>query len=125
MTNAPTDPPLVIHFAGISRSDALENAIRFHVDRLQRHVPAPLACRVALSSESKRAPLAGPFRARVAVVLPGRRFEVVVSKADARDAYNVLRDAFDAVDRRLHDSDQLHGCAHGPKDLRAGEPGVA
>lgn len=66
-----------------------------------------MSCRVALSSASKRAPLAGPFSARVALVLPDRQVEAAASRPDARDPYNVLRDVFDAIDRKLGDSDRI------------------
>lgn len=97
--------PLVIHFAGITRSIALENAIRAHVHRLEQHVHDLMACRVAIFKEAHGTSAGGLFSARVSVVVPGR--EIVVSNMHDGDVYCAVRDAFDSIGRRLEDDAQF------------------
>lgn len=116
-----------IQFDSIARSDAVEDFARSRADYLERHFSDLTGCRVTLSRESRHGQTGGFFSARVAMTLPGR--ELIVSHAHEHDAYIALRDAFDAVNRRLEDSEQIRRgrvkhhatLAHRDADDTAGE----
>lgn len=97
--------PFTLQFDGLAHSDAVEDLARSRVEHLERHFADLTACRVAISRESRHGQAGGFFSARVAMTLPGR--ELIVSHAHEHDAYIALRDAFDAVSRRLEDSEQV------------------
>jgi ribosomal subunit interface protein len=98
-------PSLTIHFAGMTRSDALEDAIRSRVEHLGRFCSELMACGVTVAKESRHGQPGGFFSARVDVALPGR--QLVVSHAHEHDAYIALGDAFDAMKRRLEDTAEI------------------
>jgi ribosomal subunit interface protein len=97
--------PFAIQFDGIARSDAVEDFARSRVEYLERHFADLTGCRVIISRESRHGQMGGFFCARVAMTLPGR--ELIISHAHEHDAYIALRDAFDAINRRLEDSQQI------------------
>lgn len=97
--------PLNIQFDGIARSEAVEDFIRSRMEQLERHFADLVACRVTLSKESRHGQPGGFFSARVAVTLPGR--ELTVAHAHEHDAHIALRDAFDAIRRRLEDEQAI------------------
>ncbi|SCK27787.1 ribosomal subunit interface protein [Variovorax sp. HW608] len=97
--------PFAIQFDGIARSDAVEDLARSRVEHLKRYFADLTACHVTISKESQHGQPGGFFSARVAVTLPGR--ELIVSHAHEHDAHIALRDAFDAIRRRLEDSQQI------------------
>lgn len=97
--------PFAIQFDGVARSDAVEDFARSRVDYLERHFTDLTGCRVTISREARQGQTGGFFSARVAMTLPGR--ELIVSHAHEHDAYIALRDAFDAINRRLEDSQQI------------------
>ncbi|WP_157730593.1 HPF/RaiA family ribosome-associated protein [Variovorax sp. HW608] len=99
------NPPPIIQFDGIPRSQAAEEFVRSRVSQLERHFADLMGCRVTLSKESRHGQPGGFFSARVAVTLPGR--ELTVSHAHEEDAHIALRDAFDAIRRRLEDGQQI------------------
>lgn len=107
--------PLVIHFAGMERSGALENAIRSHVQRQEKRVDDLTACRVAIFKEARGSSARGLFSARVSAVIPGQ--EIVASHMHDGDVYCAVRDAFDAVARRLEDN--AHLCRSLPRESAA------
>ncbi|MBO9648786.1 MAG: ribosome-associated translation inhibitor RaiA [Variovorax sp.] len=95
-----------LQFDGIARSDAVEDFARSRVEYLERHFADLTSCRVTLSRESRHGQTGGEFfSARLAMTLPGR--ELIVSHAHEHDACIALRDAFDAINRRLEDSQQI------------------
>jgi len=98
-------PSLTIRFSGMARSEALEDAIRSHVDHLGRLCSELIACRATVSKESRHGLPGGPFSVQLDVTLPGR--ELVVSHAHEHDAYIALGDAFVAMKRRLEDTVQI------------------
>ncbi len=97
--------PFTIQFDGVARSSAVEDFARSRAEHLERHFTDLMACRVTLSRESRHGQAGGFFSARVAMTLPGR--ELVVSHAHEHDAHIALRDAFDAIRRRLEDGQQI------------------
>lgn len=96
--------PLLISFRGISRSDALENAIRKRADHLDHLHDSIISCRVLVELPHRRHRTGSLFHVRVEVTVPGA--DLVVSRDPANhkahmDAYLCIHDAFDAAEREL------------------------
>lgn len=95
-----------ITFHRMERSEALEQKITERIARLDRLFPNLTSCRVVVEAEHRHHQQGGLFHVRVDVAAPGH--ELVVNRdASARhsheDVYVAVRDAFDAMDRRLED----------------------
>ena len=102
------DIPLELAFHNIEPSDALKNAVREHVEKLETFYDHIIGCRVVIEIPHKSHRI-GSNAPDVHVVLrvPGR--EIVVSREHAADGkaavngYAVLNDAFQAVQQQLKD----------------------
>ena len=95
----------------MDKSDAIEELVREHAARLERHHPRIQSCRVAIERTHRHQHSANDFRVRVDLTLPGRH-EVVVDRETAeggeyharnqREAlYKLVPEAFAAAERRL------------------------
>jgi ribosomal subunit interface protein len=98
--------PAEITFHNLDHSLALEATIRKRVGKLERFFDGILACRVAVEARQKRHHKGNLYTVHVTISVPGD--QIVVSRngpknAAHADPYVALRDAFDAVDRRLED----------------------
>ncbi len=91
--------PLIIHFLGVDRSDALEHAAQKHAEKLDRFAKDLLTCRVTISLEQKHMHQGRPYAVRLDITIPGH--ELATTRASHEDAYVALRDAFDAMRRQL------------------------
>jgi ribosomal subunit interface protein len=91
--------PVQMTFRDIPRSEAVETAIREKVDRLERFSDHIMSCRVTVGIIEKHKHQGKLFNIRVDLTLPGS--ELVVNRDKAEDIYVAIRDAFDAVKRKL------------------------
>lgn len=94
--------PLQILFRGMEVSPALEAAAREKAAKLDQFTPNLMSCRVVIELEQKHQQQGRPFAVSIDLTMPGQ--ELRVDKVDSEDAYVALRDAFDAMTRRLEDT---------------------
>jgi ribosomal subunit interface protein len=93
--------PLQISLHGIDPSDAIHQAIREKAEKLDHYYPRVMSCRVVLELAGRHKRHGRQFTARIDVKVPGG--EIAVNKEHDEDLQIALRDAFDAVRRRLED----------------------
>lgn len=98
--------PVEITFRNMGRSEAMEARVRQRVDKLDRWFEGLLSCRVAIEADHRHHHKGNLYHVRVDVVVPGA--ELVAGREPHEDhahedAYVAIRDAFDAVTRRLED----------------------
>ena len=98
--------PVEIIFRNAERSDAVEAAVRERAQSLARLHDRMQHCRIVIEMTHRRMPKGRQYRARIDLKLPGRN--LVVGRASASspghaDAYQAVRHAFDAAERRLQD----------------------
>ena len=93
--------PLQISLHGIEHSDVLYNAISGKAEKLERYYDRIMSCRVALELAGRHQHQGRQFTVRIDLKVPGG--EIVVTHQHDEDLQIALRDAFDAVRRRLED----------------------
>jgi ribosome-associated translation inhibitor RaiA/cold shock CspA family protein len=98
--------PLQITFRHMHSSEALDARIRGRVEELERFFDRIISCRVVVECRHPRRQQGNLFHVRVDLGVPGR--EIVVGRDPGtdhahEDAHVAVRDAFDAVRRRLED----------------------
>lgn len=98
--------PVEISYRDAAGSPAIEGRIQQRVRKLERLAPDLIACRVAIEAPHQHHRQGRIYHVRVDVTVPGH--EVVVSRDPGahhahEDLYVAIRDAFDAVERRLQD----------------------
>ena len=101
------DRPLEIAFHGMEPSQQAEDAIRNHVDKLERRFGRLIGCRVAIELLHRQHKTGNLYDVHIEMQVPGG--ELVVSRAPHRPLdryaqpglYTCLRDAFDIAERRL------------------------
>ena len=93
--------PLKITMRHMAPSEALETRIRSKVAKLEAFYPNITGCTVAIEEQRRHQQQGRWFNVRVVVRVP--EHEVVVNRDHDEDPYVALRDAFDAVNRRLED----------------------
>lgn len=96
--------PLEITFRGFPPSEAMEAKIRERTERLERLHGRIMSCKVVVECEHRRHHKGNLFQVRIDLTVPGS--ELVVNRDPEKDRahedpYVVLRDAFDAMERRL------------------------
>lgn len=97
--------PLQITFRNMPRSEAVERAIRDRAERLDRFCSRVMGCRVVVETRHRHHQ-GNLYHVRIDLTLPGR--EIVAGREPAlhrayEDIFVAVRDAFDAVGRRLED----------------------
>lgn len=114
------DVPLEIAFHNVEKSEGLERLIRERVQRMHRRFSHINSCRVAFEAPH-RSPSDRPrgYHVRIETRVPGK--ELVVSRDPGRrdhfDPQMAVRDAFDAMERRLEQfSQEVRG------DVKSHEP---
>lgn len=98
--------PIYTTFQGLPASPALEAAIERHARRLERFAPKLTACSVTVRRSEDRHHKGNRYRVHVSVSLPGGTIEAGRSAEpdhSHEDPYVAVRDAFDAVRRRMED----------------------
>ncbi len=98
--------PLQITFRHMERSEALEADIRDKAEKLDQYCDQIMSCRVVVDAPHQHQHQGQLFSISVDLTVPGG--EIVASRsADEHhaheDAYVAVRDAFNAVQRRLED----------------------
>jgi ribosomal subunit interface protein len=98
--------PLELSYRNLDPSEAIEERVRQRVRRLEKLAPDIMACRVMIEAPHRHHHQGRIYHVRVDVTVPGH--ELVVSRDPGQhhaheDVYVAIRDAFDAVERRLQD----------------------
>jgi len=93
--------PLQITVRDFPQSEALEARIREKAAKLGEFHPRMTSCRVTVEELHKHHQQGRHFQVSLDVRVPGS--EIVVNRAHHEDVYVALRDAFDAVKRRLEE----------------------
>ncbi len=93
--------PLKITMRHIPKSDALEARIRRRATELEEACPDITGCQVTIEELRGHRGQGACFNARIDVRVPGH--DIVVNRDHAEDAHVAVRDAFDAVTRRLEE----------------------
>jgi len=98
--------PLQISFRDMAPSPAIEARIREKAARLERFFDRIIGCRVIVEEKNRHQRKGKLYNVRVEVTVPGK--DVFVGHVGPQDhahedVYVAIRDAFDAVRRRLED----------------------
>lgn len=98
--------PLQVVFRDMEASDAIEAAVRKRAVKLERFYEYIMSCRVVVEKHHRHHHQGNLFHVRIDLKVPGE--EIVASREPAghhahEDVYVAIRDAFDAVLRRLED----------------------
>ncbi len=104
-------PSLQITFRNTLQSETVERAIRERAESLGRYCGRIEGCRVLLEERHRRHQQGNLYHLRVCVAVPGD--EIVVTREPRlhhahEDVYVTIRDAFNAVRRRLEDRERRH-----------------
>lgn len=92
---------LQVTFKDIPPSAAVEQHIRERAAKLEQLYPHIIACHVTLELPHKHQRQGKLHNVRIDVRVPGN--EIVVNRDQHEDIYVALRDAFDAVKRKLEE----------------------
>jgi ribosome-associated translation inhibitor RaiA len=98
--------PAQISFHGVQRSDAVEQYIRKHAEKLNTLAPRIVGCRIAVELPHRHAHHGEHYRIRIDITVPGG--EVVADRVPDgdrayEDVYGAIDAAFDDAGRRLQD----------------------
>lgn len=93
--------PLKITMRNFARSEALEERIRQKAAKLDEFHPNVTGCEVTVEEQRRHHQQGQWFNVRIVVRVPAH--DIVVNRDHDEDPYIALRDAFDAVLRRLED----------------------
>ena len=99
--------PLQIAFRNMESSPAIEARVRERVKRLDRYYDRIMSCRVVVESPHRRHHQGKVFHVRIDLTIP--QGEIVVNREPEEnhaheDVFVAIRDAFDAMQRRLQDA---------------------
>lgn len=98
--------PLQITSHDFTLSPGIEAEIREHADRLDTYYDRIMRCRVVVEAPVSHHRRGGPFKVRLDLTVP--RGELVVNRQADEDLLVAIRDAFDAMRRRLEDYVREH-----------------
>lgn len=98
--------PLSVTFRGMDSSPAIEADIAHQVEKLERRFGRIMSCRVVVEAPHKRQTKGRLYRVGVDLKVPGR--EIASNSTGPKDhahedMHMAVRDAFEAVKRRLQD----------------------
>ena len=93
--------PLQVTLRDVSPSEAVEGYIRERAAKLDAFYDRIMGCRVVVEAPVRHHRKGGPFKVRIDLTVPGD--ELVVNRQSDEDLYVAIRDAFDAMRRRLED----------------------
>lgn len=96
------DQPLQITFRGFPRSEALEERVKTKVEKLSRLYGRITSCHVVIEAPHHHQQKGAAYSVSIDLTIPDA--ELVISRDGAHadpDAYVAVRDAFDALSRRL------------------------
>lgn len=98
---------LHVEFKNLDRADDLEMDVRRHAEKLEEFCDRILSCRVVVERPHVHQRQGQLFQVRIDVTLPGHELVVNRSPEEAHQHENIhvaIRDAFDAMRRRLEDT---------------------
>jgi len=93
--------PLQVTLRDVSPSEAVEGYIRERAAKLDSFYDRIMSCRVVVEAPVRHHRKGGPFKVRIDLTVPGD--ELVVNRQRDEDLYVAIREAFDAMRRRLED----------------------
>lgn len=93
--------PLQITADDFALSTAIEAEIRKRAAKLEAFYDGIIGCRVAVAAPVTHHRKGGPFNVRIDLTVPGA--ELVVNRQEEEDLPVAIREAFDAMRRRLED----------------------
>jgi ribosomal subunit interface protein len=98
--------PLHVTFRGFPSSEAIEARISGRVGKLERLCERITSCRVVIESPHHHQQKGNTYRVSIDLTVPDG--EIVVGRHNGRnhaheDVYVAIRDAFDALERKLQD----------------------
>jgi cold shock CspA family protein/ribosome-associated translation inhibitor RaiA len=93
--------PLQITTPDFRLPPALEAEIRTKAAKLEEYYDRIVRCRVVIEAPVGHHRQGGPYNVRIDLTVPGA--ELVVNRQDAQELPVAIRDAFDALRRRLED----------------------
>ncbi len=101
--------PVQISFRNTDPSPALEERVRDRAAKLERHFDRIMSCRVMVETRHRHHHKGHLYHIRIDVTVPGT--ELVVNRQPDQhhaheDPYVALRDAFDAMERKLEEHAQ-------------------
>jgi ribosomal subunit interface protein len=99
--------PLQITFRDMPTSDAVRARIVERIEQLEQFHPRIMSCRVVIRAPHRHRSKGRLYSVRIDLKVPRR--EIVVNREPTgrqahQDIYVAIRDAFDALDRRLEDT---------------------
>ncbi|HEY8051003.1 MAG TPA: HPF/RaiA family ribosome-associated protein [Ramlibacter sp.] len=94
--------PVDIRFIGLEHSEALETTARERIARIDSTCDGLIGWRVTIEQSHKHQQHGRQIAVRIDVTLVGH--EVAVEHVHDEDPYVALRDAFDAIRRRIEDT---------------------
>lgn len=103
--------PLQVTFRHIEKSEALEADIREHAEKLDHFCDTIMSCRVVVEPQHLHHHQGTIYEVKIDLTVPGE--ELVVGREHGKnhaheDAYVAVRDAFDAMRRKLEDYVRRH-----------------
>ena len=104
--------PLSVTFRHLDHSPAVEADVHKHAEVLARLFPRIISCRVVIDAPNRRHHSGNLYRVHIDLKVPGQ--EIAVNSTGPQDhahedVYVAIRDAFDAVARRLRDHAERSG----------------
>lgn len=104
--------PVQIIFRDIDPSDAIESQIKDRVKRLEKFAKRATGIRVAVAAPHQSGTKGKLYQFTLELLLPGG--DLVVKQGDTanhahEDVYVAMRDAFAALERRVHDHFEKRG----------------
>ena len=93
--------PIQVTLRDISPSEPVEGYIRERAAKLDAFYDKIMGCRVVVEAPVRHHRKGGPFKVRIDLTVPGD--ELVVNRQSDEDLYVAIREAFDAMRRRLED----------------------
>lgn len=98
----------IIKLKDIPYSDAVTAKINDRVAKLERFFDRIMACRVTVEQTQRRHHQGKLFNVRIDLTVPGS--ELLVNRGEHEDLYVAIRDAFDAMERKIEGhAKKIHG----------------
>jgi ribosomal subunit interface protein len=98
----------IIKLKDVPASDAVTAKINDRAAKLERFFDRIMACRVTVEQTQKRHHQGKLFNVRIDLTVPGS--ELLVNRDEHEDLYVAIRDAFDAMERKLEGhAKRIHG----------------
>lgn len=93
--------PIQVTFRDLPYSQAIENSVLEHAEKLREFQDHFIKCSVVLAISQNHKHQGKLYNVRINLAVPGK--EIVVTKQENEDVYIAIRDAFDALTRQVED----------------------